>query len=523
MKKVSSFLISLCLIQVAYPQLPEIAGHISGSFESYTQFYQPDKKINAILPQDRVGSNNYFKLDYNNKNFSAGLQFESYLPSIAGFPFTINESKLVNKYFKYAAKKISVQVGDFYEQFGSGLIFRAWENRQIGINNAIEGVNVQVSPLSFIKIKAIAGRQRKVFDHANSAIRGADVEIDFSTIKKGATPKTRVAAGFSYVTRYQQYTGPDPDFPATVKAAAARLEVNGQTASLSIEYVHKGKDPAALNLMNNTTGRALLINSSYAKKNLGITLSLRTVNNMDFRGERNAVGTEVPVNFIPALTKQHDYLTTNIYLYNAQSLGETGGQLDLFYTLKGTQNKPSRFSLNFSHYRSPGNPSAFISFSTNKYFQDLSIDWKKKWSSKWNTTLSYHNLFYNKSVVEGGIYENINANIIVLNTLYRYDKQKSLRFELQNLFSQQDNGNWFAAVTEFGFVPNWSFYLSDLYNYGVTKIHYSTLGGSYTKKGSRFSLNYGRQRAGLFCVGGICRFVPASTALTATLTTTFNN
>lgn len=523
MKKISYLLYCICSIEIVNAQLAPIGGHLGGSFESYTQFYQPDKKINAILPQDRVGSNNYLKLDYNNKKFSAGVQFESYLPAIAGFPFTINESRLINKYFKYAAKNFSVQVGDFYEQFGSGLVFRSWENRQIGINNAIEGINLQVTPLSFIKIKAIAGRQRKIFDHANSTVRGADIEFDFSGIKKGTVSKTRVTAGFSYVTRYQQYTGPDPDFPVTVKAASARLDVNGQTATLSIEYVHKGKDPAALNLMSNTTGRALLLNSSYAKKNLGITLSLRTMNNIDFRGERNAIGTEVPVNFIPALTKQHDYLTTNIYVYNAQSLGENGGQIDLFYNLKGKVNKPSRFSLNFSHYRSPGNPTALLSFSNNKYFQDLSVDWKKKWNYKWNTTLSYHNLFYNKSVVEGGIYENIKANIIVLNTLYKYDKQKSLRFELQNLFSKQDNGNWFAAVTEFGFAPNWSFYVSDLYNYGVTKTHYPTLGGSYTKKGSRFSLNYGRQRAGLFCVGGICRFVPASTALTATLTTTFNN
>ncbi len=523
MKKNNCLLFALCFIQIAKAQLPAIGGHLSGSFESYTQFYQPDKKINAILPQDRVGSNNYLKLDYNYKNFTAGLQFESYLPSIAGFPFAINQSKIINRYFKYAAKNFSVQVGDIYEQFGSGLVFRAWENRQIGINNAIEGLNVQVAPLSFIKIKALAGKQRNIFDHANSTVRAADIEIDFSAIKKEVTAKTRVAAGFSYVTRYQQYTGPDPDFPATVKATSTRLDISGGTASLSLEYVHKGRDPNAMNNMSKQSGKAFLLNSSYAKKDLGITLSLRSMTNMNFRGERDAIGTELPVNFIPALTKQHDYLTTNIYVYNAQPLGETGGQLDIFYTLRGKNNKPSRFSLNLSSYRSLSDSSNIFSFGDNKYFQDLSIDWKKKWSKKWNTTLSYHNLFYNKSVVEGGIHENIKANIIVLNALYKYGKQKSFRFELQNLFSEQDNGSWFAAVTEFGFAPSWSFYLSDLYNYGVTDIHYPTVGGSYSKKGSRFSLSYGRQRAGLFCVGGICRFVPAATAITATLTTTFNN
>src|SRR5215208_6798408 len=128
------FLLPLAGLLFFYSNAQKIDGHFSGSFESYTQFYQRDEKINAILPQDPVGSNNYLKLDYNYKQFSAGIQFEAYLPSTAGFPFILNQSKLVHKYFKYTGKSFSVQVGDFYEQFGSGLVFRSWENRQIGIN-----------------------------------------------------------------------------------------------------------------------------------------------------------------------------------------------------------------------------------------------------------------------------------------------------------------------------------------------------------------------------------------------------
>ena len=250
------FLIILCFYFIdAFAQTTD-KGHLSGSFESYTQFYQKDEKINAILPQDRVGSNNFLKLDYTYKGFSAGVQFESYLPSIAGYPFNINQSKLANRYFKYTAKKFSVQVGDFYEQFGSGLIYRSWENRQIGINNALEGVNVQVTPLPFLRIKAISGKQRKVFEQANSVVRGADVAIDFSKFSKKENPTTRVEAGLSYVTRYQQYTGPDPDFPATVKAMAARLDVAGPVASLSMEYVNKAKDPSLTNNQDVSDGKA---------------------------------------------------------------------------------------------------------------------------------------------------------------------------------------------------------------------------------------------------------------------------
>jgi hypothetical protein len=34
-------------------------------------------------------------------------------------------------------------------------------------------------------------------------------------------------------------------------------------------------------------------------------------------------------------------------------------------------------------------------------------------------------------------------------------------------------------------------------------------------------MNYGRQRGGLICIGGVCRFVPENTGLTANLTVNF--
>src|SRR5215831_8293468 len=84
-----------------FTEAQQVDGHLGGSFESYTQYYQKDSAINAIVPQDHMGSNNYLKLDYNYKQFAVGIQFESYLPTIAGFPYYLNESKIANKYFKY--------------------------------------------------------------------------------------------------------------------------------------------------------------------------------------------------------------------------------------------------------------------------------------------------------------------------------------------------------------------------------------------------------------------------------------
>jgi hypothetical protein len=45
------------------------------------------------------------------------------------------------------------------------------------------------------------------------------------------------------------------------------------------------------------------------------------------------------------------------------------------------------------------------------------------------------------------------------------------------------------------------------------------MGGSYSKGINRYSINYGRQRGGLLCFGGICREVPESNGLTFGITT----
>ena len=110
-----------------------------------------------------------------------------------------------------------------------------------------------------------------------------------------------------------------------------------------------------------------------------------------------------------------------------------------------------------------------------------------------------------------------------MSALYKYAPKKSIKVKLEHLWAKEDLGNWASAITEFSFDSPFSFYLSNLYNYGVTGNHYYNVGASVNKNATRFALAFGKQRAGLFCVGGVCRFVPAAYGFTATLTTSFGN
>jgi len=523
-------------------------GHLSGSFESYTQLYKDDDAIKAFAPPNNVGSNNFLKVDYTYNQFAVGMQYESYLPSIQNYFSTnsanaLNASKIVNRYFKYTEMNYSVQVGDFYEQFGSGLVFRSWENRPIGINNALEGVNVFIQPTDFLKIKALSGRTRKLFDYSNSTVRGVDVDVDFSKWinKKDATNPISLTMGGSYVSRFEGgYTGPVINFPQTVDAYSRRLNLDVSGFTFGVEYVSKGADPHTLNKNVFSLGKALLINTSYSKNNFGINLTGRALSNMDYRSEREVVSADanqLMINYLPSLTKQQDYLTSNIYVYSTQALNESGFQADLFYNFKeGTAiggKYGMKLSVNFSYYGALKTADDILSVGTSNYYHDANIELKKKWNKKLETIFTYQNIFYNKSVLQNPA-PDVYSSIFAISNVYKYTKKKSARLVLEHLSTQQDGGNWAAGVAEFSFAPAYSFYLSDLWNYGTagvpyygasqgisSSVHYFNIGGSISKNASRFSLSYGRQRAGLLCLGGVCRYVAASYGFTASLTTNF--
>jgi len=552
MKKI--LLISLCVtaVQMVNAQSMDLLskGHLSGSFETYSQLYKDDNSIGAVAPPSNIGSNNFLKLDYTYGQFTAGIQYESYLPSIQDYFSTnsanaLNGSQIANKYFKYHEKNFSIQVGDFYEQFGSGIVFRSWENRPIGINNATEGVNFFIQPTDFLKIKVLSGRTRTLFSYSNSTVRGADAEIDFSKWlnKKDAVNPVSLSLAGSYVSRFEDgYTGPIANYPQTVDAYSRRLNFEVSGFSLGVEYVTKGADPHVLNKQSMSTGKALLINTAYTKNNFGISVTGRALSNMDYRSEREVVSADanqLMLNYLPTLTKQQDYMTSNIYVYSTQALNESGLQADVFYNFKAGSAIGGKYgmklSLNFSYYGALSSVDNITSIGNQNYFHDANIELKKKWSKMLETSITYQNIFYNKTVIQNPA-PDVYCNVFAISNIYKYSKKKSIRLVLEDLSTKQDGGNWAAGVAEFSFAPSYSFYFSDLWNYGTagvpyygatnginSGVHYFNIGGSISKNASRFSLCFGRQRAGLLCLGGVCRYVAASYGFTATLTTNFGN
>lgn len=541
--------ILLCLLLISNLTYSQ-ENNLSIGFESNSQYYVDDSKTGDFSESNRFRSNNYLRVNYAIKNFYFGIQAESYLPkALLNYSPNFEKTNLGMYFVGYKNKTLDITAGHFYEQFGNGLILRFWEDRQLGINNALRGGRIKYTPTDYLEFTALYGNQRYGFKTSDANVYGFNANIDLSSALK---LDNNISLGLSYVGRKQKTEVKTPKFNELTNAFSARLDWSKGNFYANTEYVNKSSDALIYfnEVKNVKPGNALLLNFGYSKKGLGIDATLRRMENMSFFSNRFDVEgqyNENTINYIPALTKQHDYLLTNIYVYQSQpkvsfpdpslmKSGEIGGQLDLFYKFKkGTSlggKYGTKIAVNASYWAGlSGNydfnnfnySSDFLGFG-EKYFSDISFEVRKKWNKKWNSIFYYVNQNYNKRYVEE-TKGKITSNILVGEATYKIGGGKSIRFEAQHLWANADRKNWVGGTLEFNLNSRLGFYVNDIYNYGSDKtnekIHYYNLGGSYSLGAHRFALNYGRQRGGLVCVGGVCRFVPESTGLTANIILTF--
>lgn len=552
MKSVNLFLWAVCFFtaQFSFAQFPNIPlGTVSGNIESTFQYYGEDSLINAQVPPEKSGLNSFANINYRNGVFKAGVRFESYLPALLGYPQRFSGTGVGYRYAGFSGKNLEVTVGNFYDQFGSGMVFRAFEERQLGLDNAMDGVHIKYRPYKGIELTAMMGKQRFEFDsklvNGQGLVRGVNADLDFRTMfEKLSTSDWHLSAGGSFVSKFQKDQNTQLVLPENVASYAGRIKVGYKDFYISGEYVVKENDPSQDNGYIYKNGHGILANIGYSKKGLGILFQAKSIDNMSFRSDRGAQLTDLQVNFLPALTKTHTYnLAATLYPYATIPQGEIAYQLDIMYLFPkksllggkyGTK-VSANFSTAYDVKRKAIEPDTFlrgytaVPFGMNPdslFFRDFNIEINKKINKKLLLNIIYYNQAFNASAnIVAETLGYIFTNIAVVDVTYKLNKKHSIRGELQGLWTKQDKGDWATAVLEYTISPHWTFGIIDQWNYGNSnssqRIHYLLGTVSYVTGSTRFMLNVGKQRAGIFCVGGICRQVPASNGVTFSFTHSF--
>lgn len=510
---------------------------LSGSVQSDILFPQEDKEIGAESYSEWGLTNTYLDLNLLSKYVSAGARLEYLDFPLPGFEKDFAGWGVPYFYVSGKYKHVELTLGDFYDQFGSGFIFRAYEERSLGIDNSIRGGRLAFAPYKGINIKMLGGKQRRYWEHNDSYMWGADLELNIDQwSKKLQESNTYFMVGASYVGKHEDdeliLLGADKrlNLPKNTGAFDVRARLQKGNYSFLAEYAMKANDPSFDNKYIYKNGSALLLSGSYSKKGMSILLQAKRSDNMSFRSERSRTGISSFLNNLPAFSMQHTYALAALYPYATQPDGEWAFQGELGYNFKRNTSLGGKYGtnlkLNGSHIRSidkkyintenimgtDGYTSSFFKMGDETYYQDINVSMEKKLSKSFKLNLMYMNQRYNQRVVEGhGNNGNIvNSNIFVAEGKYQFNKKLTLRAEVQYLRTKQDQGDWMFGLVELSVLPYLMFTVSDMYNNGETDLHYYMASAVFSMKSHRLQVGYGRTRAGYNCSGGVCRLVPAS-------------
>lgn len=554
------------LVLTAFCTLPATAENkvaVHGSVQADVLFPQDNATIGTKYDSDSpILFNTYADVNLASKYVDAGLRFEFMKWPLPGFEPDFAGWGVPNIYVKGKLKGVELTAGTFYEQFGSGLILRTYEEHTLGIDNSILGGRIKVNAVKGLRFTALGGVQRVYWDWKKyNQVYGADVEGYFHDWFPSLRDKdVALTFGASWVMKNEKEeeiivpgTNYRLNLPKQVNAFDLRAGFNKGGWNFQAEYAWKDQDPSFDNDYTYNHGQALMLTGSYSRKGLSGTLQVKRSQNMSYRTQRWRDKNGAFINYMPAFTYQHTYSLPAIYPYATQygpgewafngSFGYTfprksplGGKYGtsltvnlsyisglvhegkpnngLFHTWTGAVNQV----MGTDGYKSP-----FWKMGQTNYW-DFNLQIEKRLSRPVTMQFMYMNQRYNKKAIEGEG-GNIYNNILVVDTKWKINRKFVLRGEVQYMFSHQDaeeaehmnkpeNSNldkkdWFYGLVEFSWTPYLMFSASDMINVGGTGNNYYMFGVTGTYRSNRLQLSYGQTRAGYNCSGGMCRYVPA--------------
>ena len=557
MRKILLIFLTLAFLS---PTLINAQGFISGSFQSNTNFYIRDSALGAAnLPHYdnlKVGSDIWFNLNYNNQQYGieAGVRFDAYLNSILRNPTTPYTGVGLGSFFvkKKFNMGLTISGGYLYDQIGSGAIFRAYEERTLGIDNALVGGRAEYEILKKVKLKAFAGVQKNVFSVYNPIILGANAEGNFALGKDG---KINIQPGIGMINRSMDQ-GSMNTLLSTISAldSSQRFSPKYNVYAFSayntltvgplswyVEGCYKTPDP--IYVLDNSGGKNILVNRpgnfiysslNVSKKGLGVTLIFKRVDNFGLRTSPNEKLFQGLLNFEAPVARQNSLRLPSRYFAPSLEQHELafGGEV----TWRPT--KQLSFLFNGSYIRDFVFGTSIFPDSTKhkNFFAEGSVEASYKPNRKFEIELGFQYVLYNRPVYQGDAFNvpgeyKVNSYTPFAELTHKINRKMSYRIELQYQYVPNDFGQWIYGLVEFNIAPHFSFAASDMWNFKPntnniipnyqTPHHFYSVFASYTTGPHRFSLNYVKQVAGIVCTGGVCRYEPAFSGVKFSITSTF--
>ncbi len=572
------FSLLLCLLgdlTVWAQPVTDTPGRFSGDLQFEGRIYVTDTLLGADIGANSTPFYDYLKtsgdawlrLNYTKGDLGMGIRFDMYnnSPLFTGAITEVNGIGIGNWFIRQKVQKMTLQAGYIYDQFGSGVTFRSYENRPLAIDNALVGIMAKYELTENISLKGIAGKQKDLFAFVDPNrsfinvygpfIKGLNVEGYYSlSDKTGEGVLMTLLPGASFVNRTIDIASMDilaaqinkqdePFFPSfNTYAYSIYNTLNYKDFTLYLEYAGKTDDTMTdpfepVNRFFLDDGHVFFGSLSYSRKGFGVTVQAKRIKNYEFRTTPLQTINQGLVNFLPPQTRQNSLRLLARYNANTQLLDEMAHQIDLLYSPK----KGIVFNFNWSDVRNTNDGTPVYDFfgDENILFREVYLDCMIKLPKrKWKLLTGVQMVDYNQRIFESkpeGT-DNVNTLIPFTEFTWKLDRRKSIRAELQYMWTkrnyvlfgkddpkpdkEQDLGDWLYGLVEFNMAPKFSISVSDMYNL-PSKVHYYDFSASYTNRTNRFALGFVRQVQGIICTGGVCRFENAFSGVKFSVTSSF--
>lgn len=531
-------------------------GEFSGNFQTTNQFYVKDSAIGATTTQyqkELSSADAWLLLNYKKNGYTFTVRYDLF-----------NNSPLLNPQEAYTKSgigmysvrkdldKMSITVGYFYDQFASGMVFRSYEDRNLGLDFAIQGAHIKFRPTENTTIKAFTGLQKFRFDLRPMVIKGINAEHHYDindgfSVEPGAslvnrtidneTMNTMAASINNYELSQRFY----PKYNVFVYNVYNTLRYKNIAWYLELAQ----KTPEAIinpnnDLMELHEGKSYLTSVSYSTKGFGFNAQYRYIDKFSFRTSPLQNQNLGMIAYLPSVTRQNVYRLLARYNAFTQEWGENGLQIELSYKPKFLKKHQTQFNFNSSLATPQGsfkgktvNPVNFEADS-NRFFREYYFEAQHKFTKKFKLLLGYQIINYNQRLYEAkATVPYVIAHTFFGEATYKITPTRSLRMESQYLQTDQDLGSFVNGLIEFNMAPHYSFSCGDMVNVkpgfrnqpaagkDFELVHYWNVFMAYTQKNTRFTAGYIKQVEGVNCTGGVCRVEPAFSGVRLTLTTNF--
>lgn len=529
-------------------------GTFSGDFMMNNNFFMKDTNIrasnNPLYENKLSGSEAWLTMRYAVNGFTFFARADAFNNSNLKGLFSSSTDFGIGAWsVSKELDEMTITVGSIYDQIGSGILFRTYEDRGLLLDNALVGAQLKYKFGENFSVKGFTGQIKNNNNNDNMVnvrympvVKGLNGEGDFGVGKAhfvtgvGILNRTMDQKSMDQVVNNINSMPDSQRFDPKYNMYAFTLYntltyknfswyAEGAYKTHEAVYITAPYDPM-VGKLSDRAGNIVYTTLNYGRKGFALSLTGKRTQDFTMRTSPNEatslLGAPGILNWQPIVAVLRPMRLISRYTPPNQEQSEMSGTANL----NVNPNDVTSLTFTYTHINT---------LTDQKMYREAYAEGIYQGVDRWTFEGGCQYMEYNLDGYQTrGTPLILHATTPFTELTYKFSDTKSARVELQYMIADHDYGSWAFALLEYNIAPKWSFTISDMYNiapnaaptydnpnYKDPGVHYYNFFVAHTRGANRFTLAYVKQVDGINCSGGVCRYEPAFSGVKATVTSSF--